>query len=362
MEEIGGSIESGSGHNTFFVGVSVLEEDFDTGLEILADVVTHPSFPPEEIEKQRKDTLLAIRRIDESWEREVERLFRQRYYRDHPYGNDVIGTEASIRRLRREEIVSFYGKLAKANNIVLAIFGDIDADAIEAKVTNAFRDLSPGHLEERQHEDERPWLIRNEQVEKPTDKVSAAIFVGYNGMTIRDEDRPVMDVIDAIVSGIGYPGGWLHESLRGGTTSLVYYVHAFPGYGVGSGYFGVITQTTMGNYQQVLDIILEKMEHIQSDSVSDEEIERGKDMVITMHELGSETNSAQAYQAALWEVLGLGFNWEEEYLERVRAVDREDIRRIAEKYFQHHLIASTIPREPVETVIPPERKERMHTQ
>jgi len=179
-------------------------------------------------------------------------------------------------------------------------------------------------------------------------------------MTLFDRDRPVMDVIDAIVSGIGYPSGWLHESLRGGTTSLVYYVHAFPSYGVDTGHFGIITQTTMGNYQRVLDLILEKMEKIQKELVSDEELERGKNMVITMHQLGRETAAAQAYEAALWEVIGLGFDWDERYAELINEVHREDILRVAQEYFGHHVVASTIPKEPVETVIPPERRERMH--
>ena len=360
MEEIGGSIKSGSGRNTFFVGVSVLKEDFRRGLEILADVVTHPSFPQEEIEKQRQDTLLAIKQMDESWEKEVERLFLERYYGNHPYGNPVIGTEASIESLNREEIVAFYEGLVLANNTVLAIFGDIDTDGIEAEVTEAFRDLEPGYLEEPVRNEEPPRLVRDDQVEKLTDKVSAGILVGYNGMTLLDQDRPVMDVIDAIVSGIGYPSGWLHESLRGGDTSLVYYVHAFPSYGVDAGHFGVITQTTMGNYQEVLDLILRKIEQIQADLVSEEELERAKNMVITMHQLGRETNGAQAYEAALWEVLGLGFDWGEQYPELAGDVDREDILRVARKYFRHHLVASTIPRKPVDTVIPPERRERMH--
>jgi zinc protease len=360
MEEIGGKISSGSGRNTFFVSVSVLKEDFQKGLDTLADVVTHPSFPEEEIEKQRRDTLLAISRIDESWEREVHRLFLKQYYGDHPYGNDVIGTQTAVESLTREEIVAFYENLVMSNNAVLAIFGDIDQRDLEKKVISAFRDLKPGRLEASPQKDKRPWIVRDDQVEKQTDKVSAAIFVGYNGMDLFDEDRPAMDVIDAILSGIDYPSGRLHESLRGGTTSLVYYVHAFPSYGIDTGHFGVITQTTMGNYKRVLDLILEKMRQIQTEPVTDEELERGKNMVITMHELGAETSASQAYQAALWEAVGIGFDWEERYPDLVRRVNREDVLRVARKYLQYHLIVSTIPREPIEAVIPSERQEIKH--
>ena len=360
MEEIGGRITSGSGRNTFFVSVTVLKDDLEKGLDILGDVMTHPSFPPEEIEKQRKDTLLAIRGADESWEWEVERLFLESYYRGHPYENDILGTEASVRSFTREEILAIYQNLVVGDNAVLAVFGDIDEESIEDDVLAAFHDLKSGYVEDLERGDETPRLVRDNRVEKSTDKVSAAIFVGYEGVSMSHRDRPVMDVIDAVVSGIGYPSGWLHESLRGGTTSLVYFVHAFPRYGVDAGHFGIITQTTMGNYEEVLGVIFEKIKRLQEHGVSDGELERGKDMVITMHELEREATSARAYEAALWEILGLGFDWGERYPELIRAVDGEDVLRVARKYFRHHLIASTIPKEPVEGVIPPEQRERMH--
>jgi zinc protease len=340
--------------------VSVLKEDFDKGLEALADVLTHPSFPQEEIEKQRRDTLLAIRRIDESWEREVQRLFLKRYYGSHPYGNDLIGTKTSIQAMTRDDIMAFYRRLVVANNTALAIFGDIDPDGIAKRVASAFRDLRTGEIEEPQRVTKRPKLSHDDEIEKLTDRVSAALFVGYDGLTISDSDRPVMDVMDAIVSGVGYPSGWLHESLRGGTQSLVYYVHAYPSYGVDAGHFGVITQTTLGNYDEVLDIILQKMERLRTDLVSEEELGIGKNVVVTMHQLGRETIAAQAYEAALWEVLGLGFDWGERYTRMINEVKREDILRVAQRCFQHRLVASIIPREPVEAVIPPEGRERMH--
>jgi zinc protease len=360
MEEMGGRMASGSGRNTFFVSVTVLRDDFEKGLDILGDVLTHPSFPPEEIEKQRKDTLLAIRGADESWEWEVERLFLESYYRGHPYENDILGTEASVRSFTREDILALYQNLVVGKNGVLAVFGDIDEESIENDVLAAFHDLKSGSAEDLQREEEAPRLVRDKRVEKSTDKVSAAIFVGYEGVSLSDKDRPVMDVIDAIISGIGYPSGWLHESLRGGTTSLVYFVHAFPRYGIDTGHFGIITQTTMGNYEEVLNVIFQKIGRLREHGVSDEELQRGKDMVITMHELGRETTSARGYEAALWEILGLGFDWNERYPELIHAVDEEDVHRVARKYFNHHLIASTIPEEPVEGVIPPEQQERMH--
>jgi zinc protease len=360
MEEIGGSIESGSGRNTFYVSVSVLKEDFEKGLEILSDVVINASFPDEEIEKQRRDTLLAIKRIDESWEREITRLFRQHYFLQHPYRNDLAGTEQSVSGFTREDTLNFYRRLAVPNNMVLAVFGDIDTASVARRVEQRFGHLARGELVRPHLKEETSNLIQDRRVEKMNDKSSAALFVGFNGMTLFDGDRPVLDVIDAILSGIGYPGGWLHEALRGGDQSLVYYVHAYPHLGVDGGYFGVITQTTMANYGKVLDVILKRVRKIQEEPVTDEELDLAKRIIITMHDLGLETNASQAYSAAVSEALGLGFDWDHRYRDLIEGVKKDDVQRVARRVFRHHLIATTIPRKPVEAAIPPERKERMH--
>jgi zinc protease len=205
-------------------------------------------------------------------------------------------------------------------------------------------------------------LTANEQVRKKTEKVSAAIYLGTNGMTLKDPERPTLDVIDAVLSGIGYPSGWLHEALRGGDRSLVYVIHAFPSSGIDGGHFGIITQTTMANYEKVVEIILEKLENLKQKPLDPEELAAAKDMIITMHEMGLETNGAQARSAALNEVLGLGYDWDARYPELVEQVSAEDVFTVARRLFQHHLLISAIPEKPVEAIIPPEQRQRMHAQ
>ncbi|MFQ5841222.1 MAG: hypothetical protein ACE5I8_02195 [Thermodesulfobacteriota bacterium] len=94
--------------------------------------------------------------------------------------------------------------------------------------------------------------------------------------------------------------------------------------------------------------------------MTDEELKLAKEMIITMHDLGLETNASQAFSAAVSEALGLGYDWDQRYRDLIQGVTREDVQRVAKKIFKYHLIATTIPRKPVEAVIPPERRERIH--
>jgi zinc protease len=198
------------------------------------------------------------------------------------------------------------------------------------------------------------------QIQKKTDKVSAGIFLGTDGMAITDPERPTLDVIDAVLSGLTYPSGWLHEALRGGDRSLVYVIHAFPASGLDGGHFGVVTQTTMSNYEKVVTIILDKLEKIRREPLEARELEAAKNMCITMHEMGLETTAAQANSASLNEVVGLGYDWDHRYPEQIKKVQAEDVLRVAGKLFRRHLLVSAIPEHPVEAVIPPEKQQRMH--
>lgn len=360
IEKLGGSLDAGSGRNTYYASLTVLKDDAEAGLELLADVLQNPSFPEEEIEKQRKDTLLAIRRLDENWQNEVARVFRQHYYRQHPYGNDIIGTAEAIEGISRGDIMNFYEQTVMPNNAVLAVFGDIEPEEMAKKVKSALGKWRPGKVAEPVAPQSVAGLTADEQVRKTTDKVSAAIYLGTNGMTLKDPERPTLDVIDAVLSGIGYPSGWLHEALRGGDRSLVYVIHAFPSSGIDGGHFGVITQTTMANYEKVVEVILEKLKRIKQKPLDPEELTAAKDMIITMHEMSLETNGAQARSAALNEVLGLGYDWDARYPELVEQVSAQHVLTVARRMFQHHLLVSAIPEKPVEAIIPPEQRQRMH--
>jgi zinc protease len=345
LENLGGSIGASSGHNTVSLSVSVLKEHFNAGLALLADVVLHPSFPKSEMEKQRQDTLMAIKRLDERWTTEISRLFKRHYYRKHPYRNDVLGKAEAVKSFSEKDIRRFYESIMMPNNVVLAVFGDIDLDVVTGEVQKAFEDFSPGILEQPIIEVEARNIEEDETFETYNEKTSAAILVGYNGMTVGDADSPVVDVLDAIISGIGYPGGWLHEALRGGEKSLVYYIHAYPAFGVDGGYFGIMTQTTPKNYEEVLNIVSDRMALIQQEEVDLKTLQRAKDVCVAMHEIGLETIAAQASSSALNEILGLGYDYDMRYPGLVQQVSAADVLRVARRLFSHHLIVTTKPRE-----------------
>jgi zinc protease len=256
----------------------------------------------------------------------------------------VLGTAETVKRFSQEDIRGFYDSVIKPNNAVLAVFGDVEPDVVTSEVQEAFKGFEPAILEYPIIELETHNIEEDETFETLNQKTSAALLVGFNGLALGDPDAPVVDVLDAVISGIGYPSGWLQEALRGREKSLVYYVHAYPAFGIDGGYFAIMSQTTPENYEEVLRIILEQLALIQAGEVDAATLDRGKNMCISMHEMGLETVAAQAASSALNEILGLGYDYDMMYPKLIEKVSAADVLRLAKRLFSHHLIVATKPK------------------
>ena len=360
IEDVGGSLSARSDNSTFHVSVKVLKEDLDLALGILADVIQNAQFPSEEIEKKRKETLLAIQKQDESWQFEIMQLFKTSYFKSSPYKQDRLGTVESVSAFKRDDIVSFYRAMVNPQRCVLAVFGDLDPMAVTNGIKAAFGSWKGDPTPVPQWPRESSALSADATVEKKNEKSSAALFIGTNGLDLHDARRPVLDVLDAILAGASYPGGRLFEALRGGQEDLVYVVGAVPFYGQNAGYFGVVTQTTMGNLTKVEGIIREQLKRIGAEPVPEAELTTAKDMLLIAHEMQKESLDSQAQDAAVNGVLGLGWDYESRYPALVRAVTAEQVQALARELFQHTLTVRTLPEKPVEVLQVPREDQHMH--
>ncbi|HBD08702.1 MAG TPA: hypothetical protein DCZ69_10620, partial [Syntrophobacteraceae bacterium] len=360
IEGVGGSIHATAANSTYAVAVKVLKEDLDLALDILADVVQNAQFPQEEIEKRRKDFLLAIQRQDEDWQTELMRLFKKNYFHDSPYGHDPYGTTDSVSAFRRDDVVNCYRRMVNPAHSALAVYGDVDLSELTGKIQQKFASWKGDDGKLPAWPDETAPVGVNKEVEVKNEKTSAALFVGTPGLSIDDPQRPILDVLAAVISGVGYPSGRLHQALRGGTEDLVYAVHGFPFYGVKAGFFGVVTQTTMANLSKVQEIVLDNLTRMANEPVPEAELKAAKDLAVTMHQLRLESLDAQAQSATVNEVLGLGWNYDNRYPDLIRSVQPSDVQQLAQRLFGQRLLVRTLPEKPVEAMIPPEMQKREH--
>lgn len=349
LDNMGIEVSARGGNNTFYIGFNLVSSDFDQALSLFSDIIKNPTFPSDEIEKMRERLLAELARRKGDWYFEAASFFRQNFFAHHPYGMVPEGTEESLRDITRQDLINFYNRFCRPDNMVLAIFGDIgdllqeSSEKFEEKVNRLFSDYSvktPLILPVNRPE---PELVENRRATKYTDRGIAVVYMGYPGMRVDDlGDRYPMEVLDAIISGINYPGGWLHQKLRG--NELVYAVHAFNWMGADPGYFGIYAATTPEKVDQVIELISEQMDRIKVEDIPDEEFNRAKSICVTMEKLSHQSNYEQALRSALDELYGLGYDFYKEHQSGIEAVSEEDVRRVANKYFKNYVLVITTPK------------------
>jgi zinc protease len=341
IDAMGGHIGSSAGNDLTHVSVEVLKEHTGKGLDILADILQNPIFDAGEMEKERQLILAQIDRQNDDWRAQSEVFFQKTFFRQHPYRFAPVGHQITVAALTAEDLRETYQRYYVPNNMILAVFGDIDGQEIEALVKNHFGKMKPKEIAFPEIPQEPP-LQENITDELITDRQQTVIYMGYPGMKLGDPDWYAMRVIDGITSGIGYPGGWLHSALRG--NQLVYFVHAWNDARSDPGYYAIQAATNPATADTALKIILEKQELVKQGAFTDEEIEQAKSACIVMQGLYyNQTNSDQASQAAADEIRGLGFDYAQNFEEQIKAVTREDIQRVARKYFQNYGLIMTHP-------------------
>jgi zinc protease len=221
IESMAGDLSGFSGRNSFGVAAEVLNRDVGPGMELLADIVCHSTFEPDELEKQRTDLLAALKHDEDDLFKVAFTLCAQSLFPDHPYGLKVIGTPESMSQLTRDDLIRWYRRYAIPNNLVLAVVGDVEAAAVQHEAIRLFTAWQPAELDlPPQGRPVRAAL--NGPMVCQRDKEQAHIIVGLRGTSLHHPDRYALRVLESILAS---QGGRLFVELRE-KQSLAYTVTA----------------------------------------------------------------------------------------------------------------------------------------
>lgn len=340
----GGKFSTAAGRNTVYATASVLADDYPQAMGILAECFTQPTLPQEQFEKVQRLALGAIARRADNPQQEVLELFYDNLPADSPYHVLEGGKKETVERLTIDDLREYHKKYFVPNNMIVTVFGDVEPEAALALVRRYFGQLK-SDPDFKPIAFDRPNAIAESVTDhKKMQKQTAMVMLGYTAPGILDAaDYAAMNVLDAIMSGYSYPGGWLHNELRG--QGLVYYVHAFQLTGPAPGYFTVLAQTRPDKLAEVVERIKANVERAKAGKISKDEFETAVEMIVALHAQENTTVGSQARQAALDDLYGLGYDYDKSFNERIRRVTLEDVVRAANKYLGNSVLVTTSPDE-----------------
>ena len=339
IESVGGGIDAYGGNNSFGVSLEVLNADLALGLEMLADVILHPSFPETALERQRVVQHAALKAQQDKLLQSTFRLMRNNLFGGQGYGLDTLGTEESLDKLGADDLAMFHQRHAVPNNAVLAVFGDVKTKDIRAEVERTFG-LWPAGNGFRVPNLLPPGEGMRRVINK-RDKEQAVAVLGYRGCTFFDEDRYALELLCEACSDLG---SRLFMRIRE-ELGLAYYVGAQSHPGFTPGFVAFYAGTEPGQLELLEEELLKEVAKLRQDGLTDGELRRAKAKVIGQRKIGRQDLGGLATMTGLDELYGLGFPASEEDDEKYESVTARQIQSVAQKHLRpgHCIMAVTHP-------------------
>ena len=144
---LGANLSTGSGLDNSSVNLSALKVNLDKSLQIFSDVILNPSFPQEDMDRLKKQTIATIQREKVTPVQMALRVFPKLLFGgNHAYGNPLTGsgTESSVESLTRDDLIKFHNEWFKPNNATLIIVGDVTLKEIVPKLEGLFKNWKSG--------------------------------------------------------------------------------------------------------------------------------------------------------------------------------------------------------------------------
>jgi predicted Zn-dependent peptidase len=324
IEGIGGFINASTDKELTAYWTRVPAEHLELGLDVLIDIVSNSKLAPADVERERTVILEELRSYQDQPQEYVQNLFEEIMWPDHPLGRDIAGTEESIARLTRDDILEYANAHYRLPNLVMGAAGAMDEGEVVALVGRSLRlPAEPNGQVAAQPPSRLPGprvLLRRRRTEQ------AHICLGVRALDYLHPDRYALDLMNTVLGEGMSSRLFLNIRERLG---LAYDVHSFTQKHRDTGLLGVYLGVDPKNAARAVRAVIAEMENLCDHELSDEELARAKEFTKGRLRLELESTSGVSFWLAYQELLMGSIKTIDEDVELVDAVTAGDIRRVA---------------------------------
>lgn len=330
IERRGGEINAWTSHDQTVYHLVVPKVAADEAVLLLGDAITAPQFAEDEVAREIEVVLEEIRRAQDTPSRRVANALFELAYTHHPYRRPVIGSEGTVRSLTSDSLRTFHRAHYGADGLTLVVVGDVEPDAIVRTLERCMgqaprceKSTSPRVAESV--DDELRVRVLRESVRE------ARLSLGFRAPPLLHADTAALDVL-AIILGHDESSRLFRAARL--ARRCVTDVHAYAYTPRDPGLLMLSAVLAARDMTPAVAVLLQETERLARVHPSIDELERAKLAVRAESAYQGETAQGQARKHGFFESSAGDWAYEAVYLERVRSVTGEDVRRVAERYLQ----------------------------
>src|SRR5687768_6882039 len=326
---LGASLNTGSSMDATSITARSLSKNFAATLDLLADVALRPSFPADEIERQRAARLAQlVQQRDNPGQVATQVTSVALYGSRHPYGYTELGTEASVKGMSRQDMAEFWGRNFVPNNAALIVAGDISIAELRVLAEKAFASWQRGAPVRPALRDPETTAARVVIVDKPGSP-QTELRVAWTGPARSTPDFLPLQVMNNELGGLF--SSRINMNLRE--------QHGYS-YGARSGFafrrnggpFTIFAGVRTDATAPAVAEIFKEVEGIIAKPVTAEQLRKAKDALANSIPAAFETSQNAVNSFSNIFVYDLGLDYYTRYAQRVNAVTAAQALDAAKKY------------------------------
>jgi predicted Zn-dependent peptidase len=331
LDGLGGVFGAAVNEQATAINAEFMKKDFDRGLALVADAVLHPAFPEDEVRKALARTADGLKTIKDNPGAAIGQYWNTYFFgAAHPYGR--VPDEASVDRIRRQEIVEYHDRMYVGKNLIVVVAGDFDAAAALRRVRETFGAATAG--------DAYPWADDHPPaggggnrvllVDKP-DATQTYFYIAQPGVRRSSPDRTALILVNTLFG--GRFTSMLNDELRV-NSGLTYGASARVEMDRLTGGIVIASYTKTDTTEKAIDLALEVLKRLHDRGITAEQLASAKAYVKgTYPPQRLQTADQIANMLAEIELYGLSRDEVDGYFQRVDGVTLEQANAAIKKYY-----------------------------
>jgi zinc protease len=336
IDFVGGSLSASASWDALTINVNVLTKYLDVALDLLGDILQRSTYPEEEIDRMRLQRLAGLTQAKADAGFLADLVFSKLVFSGHPYGQQSMGTETSIQKINRDDIVGFANDYIKPGNSFLVAAGDIMPDAFRLlieKETSSWRGSVPKRV---RLENEGIMAGRRVGLINREGAVQSAVRVGHVGIPRNSPDFIPLSAMNMLLG--GYFNSRINLNLRE-KNGFTYGARSYFDTRMAAGPFLVSTEVRTEVTTRAIEEIISEISRLSVEPVAEEELKTAKDYMVGSFPLQIETPQQVAGRVAMLVLYGLENDYWDTYRQKLSALTSVDLYRVAEQYLHPNDLA-----------------------
>jgi len=336
MESVGGYLNAFTSSEYTCYYARCLNTQLERALDVLTDMILHPTFPEEEIEKEKKVVIEEMKMYRDSPQDFLFEEFSSFVFKGHPLGRPVIGYEETVSGFSRSDLYDYMEERYHPTNLLVTVAGNAEHDEVVRQVERFFGAVEADAGKE-------PDLELN--VYKPGSKeLTKAIeqthlILGRTGLYYDHDDKYLLLLANTVLG--GGMSSRLHQNVRE-KYGYCYSINTFNQSYRDTGLFGIYVGTDLDYVNHVRDLIHKELKLLQEETIGDKELNEAKAQLKGKLVLSLESTSNRMSRLAKSELYFDRFVTVDELIGEIDAVQADEIRGFARKFFEKDLFSEAL--------------------